>query len=35
MFPDFNYSEFLRKQDEYYELYRNKKNKKKKKMGIY
>ena len=33
MFPDFNYSEFLRKQDEYYELYRNKKNKKKEKNG--
>ena len=27
MFPDFNYSEFLKKQDEYYELYRNKKKK--------
>ena len=26
-FPDFNYSEFLKKQDEYYENYRNKKNK--------
>ena len=24
MFPDFNYSEFLKKQDEYYENYRNK-----------
>ena len=29
MFPDFNYSEFLKKQDDYYELYRNKKAKKK------
>ena len=29
MFPDFNYSEFLKKQDDYYESYRNKKNKKK------
>ena len=29
MFPDFNYSEFLKKQDEYYENYRNKKKKKK------
>ena len=30
-FPDFNYSDFLKKQDDYYELYRNKKNKKKEK----
>ena len=29
MFPDFNYSEFLKKQDDYYENYRNKKKKKK------
>ena len=28
MFPDFNYSDFLKKQDEYYESYRNKKSKK-------
>ena len=28
MFPDFNYSEFLKKQDDYYELYRNKTKKK-------
>ena len=27
MFPDFNYSDFLKKQDEYYENYRNKKKK--------
>jgi hypothetical protein len=31
MFPDFSYSEFLKKQDDYYENYRNKKNKKKSK----
>jgi WD40 repeat protein len=31
MFPDFNYSEFLKKQDEYYESYRKKKKEKKKK----
>ena len=29
MFPDFNYSEFLKKQDDYYENYRNKKKKSK------
>ena len=28
MFPDFNYGEFLKKQDDYYENYRNKKKKK-------
>ena len=28
MFPDFNYSDFLKKQDDYYESYRNKKKKK-------
>ena len=31
MFPDFNYSEFLKKQDDYYENYRNKKKKAKNK----
>ena len=31
MFPDFNYSEFLKKQDDYYESYRKKKKEKKKK----
>ena len=31
MFPDFNYSEFLKKQDDYYESYRKKKKRKKEK----